>query len=217
MRDNLATKTTMLFRKSKKELLARLFEELSTLLPVVTAAEYTTTAETAVYAAIEEVEEVQGKNTAKAVEDTNILGIVVYILFPCILFHPRQIYRLYIGTCWFSLPATLGLRWATFAQYRRSWALLLLMWRRLLLLDRILLLGDALKQDQKVEEKLFILWDRKKWDIKTNECRELDKFFSPWVECTRNPLSSLEEDKELASSRCVCGKVRTQPVMWGEM
>ena len=91
------------------------------------------------------------------------------------------------------------------------------MWRRLLLLDRILPLGDALTQDQKVEEKLFILWDRKKWDIKTNECRELDKFFSPWVECTRNPLSSLEEDKELASSRCVCGKVRTQPVMWGEM
>ena len=68
------------------------------------------------------------------------------------------------------------------------------MWRRLLLLDRILLLGDALTQDQKVEEKLFILWDRKKWDIKTNECRELGKFFSPWVECTRNPLSFLEED-----------------------
>ena len=110
------------------------------------------------------------------------------------MFHPRQIYRLYIGTCWFSLPANLGLRWATFAQYRRSWALLLLTWRRLLLLDRILLLGDALTQDQKVEEKLFILWDRKKWDIKTNECRELGKFFSPWEECTRNPLGFLEED-----------------------
>ena len=76
---SLATKTTMLLRKSK-ELLARLYGEYSTLTPVVTAAECTTTAETAVYAAIEEVEEVQGKNTAKAVEDTNILGICIYFV-----------------------------------------------------------------------------------------------------------------------------------------
>ena len=84
---SLATKTTMLLRKSK-ELLARLYGEYSTLAPVVTAAECTTTAETAVYAAIEEVEEVQGKNTAKAVEDTNILGIVVIYVVPMYIVPP---------------------------------------------------------------------------------------------------------------------------------
>ena len=75
-----------------KELLARLYEELSTLLPVVNvtaAASWdVATAVTAVHATIEEVEEVQGYNTAKAVEDTNILGILLIYFVPMYIIPP---------------------------------------------------------------------------------------------------------------------------------
>ena len=106
----------MLPGKNKKELLARLYEELSTLLPVVTAAAASwdvATTVTAVHATIVEVEEMQGQNTAKAVRTPIYWVLLIFLLFTHVYCSTLGKYIVYILALVGSPSQPLGLRWAT--------------------------------------------------------------------------------------------------------